>query len=71
MIWLFASVGQNIGASALASVLSKSIQDWFSLRLAGLTSLLSKGHSRVLSAIAKNKLTDKLLASKIYAETIS
>ena len=67
----FASGGQNIGTSALASVLPKCIQGWFSLRLTGLTSLLSKGLSRVLSAIAKNKLTNKLLASKIYAETIS
>ena len=41
--WLFASGDQNIGASASASVLPMSIQDWFPLWLAGLISLLSKG----------------------------
>ena len=39
--WLFASGGQNSGASA--SVLSKNIQGWFPLGLTGLISLLSKG----------------------------
>ena len=38
----FASGGQNIGASALASVLPKNVQDWFPLGLTGLISLLSK-----------------------------
>ena len=37
----FASGGQSIGASASASVLPMNIQDWFPLRLAGLTSLQS------------------------------
>ena len=46
---LFASEGQSIGVSALASVLPMNIQDWFPLRLTGLISLLSKGHSRVFS----------------------
>ena len=45
--WLFASGGQSIGASASASVLPKSIQGWFPLRVTGLISLLSKGISRV------------------------
>ena len=40
---LFASGGQNIGASASASVLPLNIQDWFPLGLTGLISLLSKG----------------------------
>ena len=44
---LFASGGQNIGASASASVLSLNIQDWFPLGLTGLISLLFKGLSRV------------------------
>ena len=39
---LFTSGGQSTGASALASVLPKSIQGWFPLRLTGLISLLSK-----------------------------
>ena len=47
--WLITSSGQSIGA--LASVLSMTIQGWFSLGLAGLISLLSKGVSRILSSI--------------------
>ena len=46
---LFASGGQNIGASASASILPMNIQDWFPLGLTGLISLLSKGLSRVFS----------------------
>ena len=42
MSQLFASGGQWIGASALASVLPVSIQGWFLLGLTGLISLLSK-----------------------------
>ena len=49
MSWLFASGSQSIGA--LAVVLPVSIQGWFSLRLTGLISLLSKGLSRALSSI--------------------
>ena len=45
----FSLGGQSIGASASASVLSMNIQDWFPLWLTGLTSLLSKGLSRVFS----------------------
>ena len=47
---LFASGGQSIRASASGSVLPKSIQGWFSLRLTDLISLLSKGLSRVFSS---------------------
>ena len=43
----FPSGGQNIGASA--SVLPINVQHWFPLRLSGLISLLSKGHSGVFS----------------------
>ena len=43
----FASGGQSIGASALASVLPMNIQNWFPLGMTGLISLLSKGLSRV------------------------
>ena len=42
MNWFFASGGQNIGASASASVLTMNIQGWFPLGLTGLISLLSK-----------------------------
>ena len=45
----FASGGQNIGASASASVLPMNIQDWFPLGLTGLISLQSKGLSRIFS----------------------
>ena len=43
----FASGGQSIGTSALASVLLRNIQGWFLLGLADLISLQSKGLSRV------------------------
>ena len=49
MSQLFASGGQSIGVSALASVLPMSIQDWFPLGLTGLVCLQSKGLSRVFS----------------------
>ena len=52
---LFASGGQSIGASALASVLPKNVQDWFPLGLTGLISLLSKGLWRVLSGTTVQK----------------
>ena len=47
--WLFASGGQSIGASALASVLPMNIQGWFLLGCTGWISLQSKGLSRVFS----------------------
>ena len=46
---LFASGGQSIGASALASVLPMNIQDWSPLGWTGWTSLQSKRLSRVFS----------------------
>ena len=46
---LFTSGGQNIGASASASVLPMNIQDWFPLGLTCLISLLSKRLSRFFS----------------------
>ena len=49
------SGGQSIGASALASVLPMSIQDWFSLGLTGWLRLKSKGLSRVFSNTAVQK----------------
>ena len=50
---LFASDDQNTGASA--SVLPMSIQGWFSLKLTGLSSVLSKGLSRVFSSTTVQK----------------
>ena len=46
---LFASDGQNIGASATASGLPMNIQNWFLLGWTGWISLQSKGLSRVFS----------------------
>ena len=52
---LFASGGQSIGASALASVLPMSIQCWFLLGLTGLISLLFKRLSRVFFSTTVRK----------------
>ena len=52
---LFASGGQNIGASALESVLPMNIQGWFPLGLTGLISLQSRGLSRVFSSTTIRK----------------
>ena len=49
MSQLFASGGQSIGVSALASVLPKNIQDWSPLGWTGWISLQSKGLSTVFS----------------------
>ena len=44
----YTSDGQSIGVSALASVLSMTIQDWFPLGLTGWISLQSRGISSLL-----------------------
>ena len=49
MSQLFASGGQSIGVSALASVLPKNTQDWSPLEWTGWISLQSMGLSRVFS----------------------
>ena len=49
MSQFFASGGQSIGVSALASVLPKNTQDWSPLEWTGWISLQSKGLSRVFS----------------------
>ena len=49
MSQLFASGGQSIGVSALASVIPKNTQDWSALGWTGWISLQSKGLSRVFS----------------------
>ena len=51
----FASGGQKSGASASASILPISIQNWFPLGLTGLIALLSKGLSRVFSSTTVRK----------------
>ena len=52
---LFTSGSQSIGASASASILLMSIQDWFPSGLTGLISLQSKGLLRVFSSTAVQK----------------
>ena len=51
MSWLFTSGAQNTGASASASVLPTNIRGWFPLGLTGLSSLQSKGLSKVFCSI--------------------
>ena len=55
MSQLFASNGQIIGASVLASVLPMNIQGWFLLGLTGLISLLPKELLRVFSSTTIQK----------------
>ena len=50
MSQIFASGGQNIGASASRSVLAKNIQSWFHLEFTGLIPLQSKGLSGVFTS---------------------
>ena len=59
MSQLFISGGQNIGASALASVLPMNSQGCFLSGLTGLISLLSEGLSRVFtsSTVRKNRFS--------------
>ena len=54
MSQLFTGGGQNIGVSALASVLPMNTQDWSPLEWTGWISLQSKGLSRVMSKVGAN-----------------
>ena len=67
---LFASGGQSIGASALASVLSVNIQVWFPLEWTSLISLLSKGLSRVSLAPQFQSINSSVL-SLFYGPTLT
>ena len=60
----FASGGQSIGVSALASVLSINIQDWFSLGWTGWITLQSKGLPRVISNITVQ--THQLFGAQLF-----
>ena len=66
MSQFFASGGQSIGVSALASVLPINIQDWFPLGWTGWISLQSKGLSRVFSntIVQKNQFFGAQLSSQ-------
>ena len=63
MTQFFASSGQTIGVSVLASVLPMNIQDWFHLGLTGWISLQSKGLSRVFSNTTVQK--DQSLSAQL------
>jgi len=60
----FPSGDQSIGASALASILPMTIQDWLPLGWTGWISLQSKGLSRVFSntTVQKHQLFDAQLS---------
>ena len=70
MSQFFASGGQSIGVSALASVPPMNIQDWFPLRLTGLISLQSKGLSRVFSKTQFKSINSSVL-SFLYSPTLT
>ena len=67
MSQLFASGGQSIGVSALASVLSMNTQDWSPLGWTCWASLQSKGLSRVFSntTVQKHQFFGTQLSSQI------
>ena len=65
----FASGGQSIGVSALASVLPMNTQGWFPLGLTGLISLLSKGVSGVFSSTTIRK--HQFFGAQPYGPTLT
>ena len=65
----FAPSGQTTGASASASVFLMNIQGWFPLELTGLTSLLSKGLSRVFSSTTVQSINSSAL-SLLYGQIL-
>ena len=71
----FASGGQRIGVSALASVLPMNIQDWFPLGLTGLIdwidwSLCCPRDSQESSPMPQFKSINSLALSCLYAPTV-
>ena len=68
--WLFVSGGQNIGASASASVLSTNIQGWFPLGWTVLISLQSNRLSRTFSNTTVHK-HQFLVLSLLYGPTLT
>ena len=63
MSQFFSSGGQSIRASASASILAMTIQDWFPLGLTHLITLQTKGLSRVFSntTVQKHQFFDSFL----------
>ena len=71
MSCLFTSNGQTIGASASTTVLPLNIQGWFPLGLTGLTSLQSKGLSRVFSSTTQFEGINSLALGLIFGLTLT
>ena len=63
-------VGQNIGASALASVLPVNSQGWLPVELTSLISLQSKGLSKIFST-PQFKTINSLVLSLFYGPTLT
>ena len=70
MSQLFASGGQSIGVSALASFLPKNTQDWSPLGWTGWIFSQSKGLSRVFST-PQFKSINSLVLSFLYSPTLT
>ena len=70
MSQLFASGGQNIGVSALASVLPMTTQDWSPLEWTGWIFFQFKGLSRVLSKPQFKSINSSAL-SFLYSPTLT
>ena len=70
MSQLFASGGQNVGASASASVLPVNTQDWSPLGWTDWISLQSKGLSRVVSNTTV-QIINSLALSFVYSPTLT
>ena len=68
---LFESGGQSIGVSTSASVLPMNFWGWFPLELMGLSSLLSKGLSRVPSPVPQFKSSSSSELSLLYGPTLT
>ena len=66
----FTSGGQSIGASASASVLPKSIQSWFPLRLTGLISLPVRD-SQESSPTPQLKSVNSLMFCRLYCPALT
>ena len=73
MSQLFASGGQSIGVSALASVLPKNTLGWSPLGWTGWISLQSKGLSRVFSntTVQKHQFINSSALSFLYSQTLT
>ena len=67
--WFFASGGQSIGASASTSILPKYIQDWFTLKLTSVISLVSN-NSQESFPTPRFKSINSSVLSLLYGPTL-